>query len=203
MAKPEINNIKDLEELFYNSDNKEQKEKYESAIKTEILSPMLEDEAKKIFQPIGDAVKINPDRNSKTFDYEIKNKKILLEVTSIDIPVEDEKISTHNVDKKIKKAFRHIRDKQYTGNFICGGIIFYSFRQIFLRADTLKKLMDKKWIKKMMTINKIDYLIVHPIQSSVTGMSSLDICPSIVYIKKEHDEKFIKLSNYIKRNFID
>jgi len=203
MAKPKINDIKDLEELFYNLENKEQKEKYESAVKTEILSPMLEEEAKKIFQPIGNASKINENRNSKTFDYEIKNEKILLEVTSIDIPVEDEKINTHNVDEKIKKAFRHIRDKQHTGNFIHGGIIFYSFRQVFLRADTLKKLLDKKWVLKMMILNKIDYLIVHPIPSSVNGESSLEVCQSVIYLKRCDDKKFVKLPSYIKKIFID
>jgi len=127
--------MKELEEIFYGKtgDGKDvdwgRYRRYGSWVQGEALSPTFEAAAKQIFSPLGNAEKIHEIKGKKTFDFKIDQSKILLEITSLGVPLTA--LPTIFTDdllfRKIQEAVAHIteKDNPELPDYFKGGVIFY------------------------------------------------------------------------------
>ena len=156
--------IKDLVILNYGS-NEDGKNidvdgniNYHNEIWTEIISPQREVEIKRLFSIFGKVEKIKEKSNKKTSDFEIKNKKILIEVTSINATLKgpqntDGSVSLNlpltlkDVIDKINRCIYHTEEKEsYEG--------FYKIVIVFI--DSINYL---SWFRRLCDDHMLDDVI--------------------------------------------
>jgi len=115
-------NIKELGEIFYDENKKEERKRYLDSLKTKVLSPDLEKEVSRIFKDLN--FKKIEKSGLKTFDFKDINQKILAEITSIDFGIDSE-INEIKSKPKISKAIRHLGEKDSNNfpDFARGGIM--------------------------------------------------------------------------------
>ena len=83
--------IEDLETIFYGSNKNgknidlHRQRRYLDWSKSQIMSPAYEQHVKTMFSPLGKMVKIPENKKRPTFDYKIDNRRMLIEVTSLNI----------------------------------------------------------------------------------------------------------------------
>lgn len=178
--------MKDLEEIFYgkSGDGKdidwERFRKYRNWIQTEAYSPMFEAVAKQIFSPLGKVKKIREIKGKKTFDFRIDQSKILLEITSLSVPLTA--LPTNFDEKwllrKLQKAVDHITDKDTPAlpDFFKGGMIIYE--TIFNLMTRFHLKLDAQLLGVTQTLNNdIDFLAFIPQPASIDGHSSFEEFP--------------------------
>lgn len=103
--------IEELERVYYDPFPNKKKEQWTSSVQ-KYISGCNEKDAAEILAPFGKCDKIHqgPD---KTFDYEIKESKMLAEVTTINPSIDSIPASqcVPRLEKSIKKALRHADEK--------------------------------------------------------------------------------------------
>ncbi len=167
--------------------------RYENTLQVNITSPQQETEVKNLFSKIGTLTKI-AENDDKTYDYLIEDKKMLLEVTSINCisTPDSNKIDTYT---KVREAVKHITEKDASKypNHIKGGIIYYDTIFWFFghMADYLTpnlpkgfNIEDEEW----------DYLIFHPppisqVRKIVAYVKRPELCDLLlqVFEQKEYE----------------
>lgn len=194
----EPKDIEDLQDIFYNSQRKEDKKRYQDNFRTKIISPNLEKDSSKIFKSLN-LKKIKEKKRIKTFDFKDENAKVLAEVTTIDFG-DESNLSTMNVSTKIKTAVDHLGEKDSSefSDYSRGGLIVYSSSLAFLREDLVGKIVDESFIKNLMKQNNLQYILFRPQESSMGGKASISIFPTILYVKKEHRDRFTQLPDETK-----
>lgn len=186
--KPE--KIEDLEDIFYNPCRSEDRIRYLDSLKTDVISPDLEESAKRIFK-LKDLTKIDERRDIKTFDLCSKSKKILLEATSINYG--EESGSRVNIAEKICRAVKHIGEKNNLEflDYSRGGMIVYSSILAYFYDCLTYRILDKDFIIPIMNEQKLDYVLFRPEEASLMGEgTSLKKYPSVLYVKKGICKKF-------------
>ena len=158
------------------------------------LSPYCEADAKRIFECIGEIRKI-PRSGGKTFDFKIKSKNIVLEVTQISMritfnPSEDQ-------STKIQKAIKHIGEKESDMSAVRGGVIYYSSIIAFL-GNLLERLQDENFIIQEMKKNNLCFILFLPERVSNLNPAELMPSPKLFYVAKVHKTTFVCLDSGIQ-----
>ena len=182
--------IEDLEDIFYNLRRSKDRTRYLDSLKTDVISPDLEESTKRIFK-LKDLTKIDERMDIKTFDLCSKSKKILLEVTSINY--DQESGSRANIAEKIHRAVRHIGEKNNLEffDYSRGGMIVYSSILAYFYDCLTYRILDKDFIIPIMSEQKLDYVLFRPEEVSLMGESTtLEKYPSVLYVKKGIRKKF-------------
>ena len=189
-----LKDIKEVERIFYGKDTKDEKHQYESYLWQPFAS-FYEEEAKKSFTCIGKVTKI-PRSVSKTFDFEIKSKNIMFEVTQI-----HESLSGNpsvEQSSKILKAINHIGVKESESSIIRGGVIYYSTRLSFL-TNLSKEIQIKKFVTQEMIKYNLNFILFLPEQAVNLNPYETIPTPKLLYVTKEHKITFDCLDSKIQR----
>ena len=171
---PFPNNIDKLEKTFYGpkKDGRDVDTKklgrYLDAVRTEIVSPELEELVVKIFAPIGDLKKIEEDRVGKKFDYVESSERLLVEVTSINVDEATGKLPD-DITSKLQVAIGHVAEKDTSGyaGYRVIGVIFYP-----IQLNIHKALVNDASRVRAMIPGSIDLVIFVLQPSSIVGASS-------------------------------
>ena len=183
--------IDDLEKIFYgpNKNGKNvdlyRQRRYLDLLRTQVMSPAFEGDAKAMFAPLGKMEKIPENQERPTLDYKIDDRRLLLEVTSLNI---DEAYPTRLTGgetlKKLKGAIDHILTKDASAfpGYRKGGVIIYTL--VFNFFSKLDKLLDDKLPEiSGMLDNDLDFLVFLHEPASISNKSSWELCPPVFYIK--------------------
>jgi len=183
----------DLEEIFYgpNKDgrnvNLNRQKRYLDYLRTQVLSPRAEEDAKKIFAPLGKIEKIPETKKQTSFDYKIDDRRLLLEITSLNV---DETYPTNltrmDVLKKLKDAIDHIlaKDASPFPGYRKGGAIVYTL--IFNFFSKFHELLDDKLPETSeMFKNDLDFLVFLPDSASINNKNSREVFPTVFYVRNE------------------
>jgi hypothetical protein len=189
----------DLERIFYGS-NKDGKEvdlhrqrRYLDYLRTQVLSPGFEDDAKRMFAPLGKVEKIPETQKHTNFDYKIDDMKLLLEVTALNI---DEtfprNLTGKDISRKLKGAIDPIVTKDASPflNYRKGGVIVYTI--VFNFFSKFSKILDDKLSETSGLFKEdLDFLVFFPQPASINNRSSWDVFPTVFYVKdKSLAERF-------------
>lgn len=191
-----IKTVEDLEKIYYghNKDGKNvaanEIKEYEDYKRTEIISKLREKEIQKHFTPIGDVKRISRCQN-KTNDFRIENKKILIEVTSINTVVIGDQDEFGNIPinlpsnenefiERINRCIEHAEKKEDDIGYYKIAVIYYDIAILGLRKALVKKLFDPEFIRKTrFSYNSVDTLIFLPPKAS-----GIDIPKTICFVKE-------------------
>jgi len=186
--------MEDLEKIFYgpkkdgrNVDRYRQR-RYLDLLRTQVMSPAFEGEVKAMFASLGKIEKIPENQKRTNFDYKIDDRRLLLEVTSLNI---DEAYPTNltreETLKKLKVAIDHIltKDASPFPGYRKGGVIIYTL--IFNFFSKFDKLLDDKLPEiSGMLDNNLDFLVFFLQPASIIvapAHSSWKPSPPVLYIK--------------------
>lgn len=185
--------IEDLTKIYYEGDPKNEKQKYESYLQS-ALSPYCEKDIKNVFACIGEITKI-PRDTTKTFDFEIKSKNIMIEVTQIFHPVTFNPVVDPN--NKIRKTIAHIGEKESNESAIRGGAVYYSTITSFL-ANLPVKLEDEEFITCEMAKYNLSFILFLPEPANNANPFEEIQNPKLLYVVKVHSAVFDCLDSSIK-----
>ncbi|OPY33118.1 MAG: hypothetical protein A4E32_00792 [Methanomassiliicoccales archaeon PtaU1.Bin124] len=117
----EPESMKELEDLFYNPDRYEDRKKYENGFAKQVMTESFERKIIDLYK--GNIEKIKEVPNIKTPDFISKNRKIIVEATSISMPSQQsEQLEKDDIDRwrkgtkridKINEAINHAIEKNY------------------------------------------------------------------------------------------
>lgn len=209
--------IEDLERIYYglNKEGKNvdlhRKRGYEDWLRAQVMSPSFEDYVKEMFAPLGNVEKVPENKKRPTFDFKIDDRRLLLEVTSLNI---DEtylrNLSRADILRKLSVVVEHIltKDASQFPLYRKGGVIFYAltfnlYSKHFWSNKILKfhNLLDDK-LPQMSRIldNDLDFLVFFHEPASINDKSSWDLYPPVFYVKDgllgEEFEKAFQGKNY-------
>jgi len=184
-------NMSDLEEIFYgqkkdgrNVDLYRQK-RYLDWLRTKVLSSTFEIHAKGVFAPLGKIEKIPENQKRTSFDYKIDDRRLLLEVTTLNI---DEayptRLTKQDTLKKLGAAIEHIvvKDDSPFPGYRKGGAIIYT--AVFNLFSKFNKLLDDKLPKTSgMLNNDLDFLAFFHEPASINNKSSWEHYTPVFYVK--------------------
>ena len=188
--------MEDLETIFYgpNKDGRNVdlylQKRYLDWLRSQVLSQAFEDSVKKMFSPLGETEKIPESQKRPNFDYKIDDRKLLIEVTSLNIDetspgdLTRRHLTRDEVLKKLKTAIDHVMDKDGSPfpGYRKGGAIVYTLP--FNLFSELNKLLDEE-LPEMneMFGNDLDFLIFFPQPASIENRSSWEVFPPVFYVK--------------------
>ena len=177
--------IEKLTDIYYNENNKNQLHQYESYLQNS-LSPYCEDDAKRIFSCVGKIEKI-PRSEQKTFDFEIKNKNVVFEITQIVMLTP----SNPSVDQSsnIQKAIEHLGEKSSNADVIRGGMIYFSSIKAYL-TNLYDQLQKKDFIISEMKKYNLSFILFMADQVTNTNPITDMSYPSLFYMNKKHKTIF-------------
>ncbi|MFH0862246.1 MAG: hypothetical protein V1875_04370 [Candidatus Altiarchaeota archaeon] len=197
-------NIEDLMRVYYGPAmggekvSSDEINRYGDFIRTRVISPHLERLVGKLLAPFGELVRVKENRQNKVPDFEIKDKRIQVEITSINTSVKKNVCGSRlplNLPKneadtipKVNRCIDHISLKkgEKDSNHQLWGIIFYD-----CILATLKKfyvlISEKNTITKTKFKNSnLDALFFICRPSSISGVSSEELYPPMIYVKNKH-----------------
>ncbi len=185
------NNIEALEEIYYGKNmngkdlNSERRKKYEDYIRSKFISPGREQEIMELFSPIGELEKIKRKEGEATADFKCENEKLIIEVTSLDIP-SDQDIKIDLI-AKMNRAIGHIEEKDTSEfqDYSKGGIIFYSVEFNFF--SKIGEIVNSTNIlgETIFPASTLDFLCFIPDLASINDRSSRELFPPVIYVKKK------------------
>ncbi|MFH0860071.1 MAG: hypothetical protein V1921_02625 [Candidatus Altiarchaeota archaeon] len=170
---------------------------YQDFIRTNVVTPQLERYVKKVLSPLGDLTRIQENKSNKVPDYEIKDKGVDVEITSINTSLKRNVHSSSlplNLPKnekealsKINRCIKHINSKRRgkDSDNQLWGVIFYD-----CIIATLKRfysfISNKDIVSKTLFRNSdIDTLLFVCRPSSIDGVSSEELYPPMIYVKNK------------------
>ena len=171
----------------------EARQKYNSWLRAG-LAPDCENDAKNAFACVGKVRKI-PRSMDKTFDFEIKSKNIMFEVTQIHPPSFNILSDPNN---RILRAIRHIGEKESNTSVVRGGVIYYSTITAFLE-DLPTSFQNTQFITSEMTKYNLSFIVFLPEKAVVPPGSENMPYPSLLYVSKEHKATLGCLDSDIQR----
>lgn len=183
-------NMDDLEKIHYgpNKDGRNvdlfRLRRYNDNLRAQVLSPWRERDVEKIFASLGKIEKIPENTKRPTFDYKIDARRLLLEVTSLDVSPRSKNLTKMDVLKKLEGAIDHIlaKDTSPFPNYRKGGVIVYTLE--FRLYSGFDKILDDK-LREVSGIlkNDLDFLVFIPESASVNNKSSREVYPVVFYVK--------------------
>ena len=188
--------IKELERIYYEKDAENERRQHESR-QRQILSSYYEKDAKNTFVCVGDVTKI-PRNVNKTFDFEIKSKNIMFEVTQIAPPLPSSINPSIDQSDKIRKAIEHVGEKESNASVVRGGAIYYSTVISFI-TNLSEQLQNEKFIICEMTKYNLDFILFLPKPAVNLNPYEKIPCPKLFYISKEYKTVFECIDSSIQR----
>ena len=161
-----VQKIEDLLKIYYgpNIDGRNvsasERRGYEDHMRTNVISPMREDEVKQFFSPLGIVEKISRTNQKKTSDFKIETEKLIVEVKSINTTVAGEQDEHGNIPinlsanenefvKKINRQIERAGKKEDTLGYYKIGVICYDVVISALPNNShIKKIFDPDFIRK-------------------------------------------------------
>jgi hypothetical protein len=182
-------NIDELEQTYYGPEKNglnidaEKLRRYEERMQAEIIAPSYEEKVKGIFSKLGKINKIPENSNGKTFDFEMPDEKILVEVTSLNSFTSPGKITVDPIEKT-ERAVSHIVEKNASDfpDYLKGGVIFYDIILDFA-TNFSKRIQQELPSSVVPRVKELDYLVFAPQNASINGKSSTLLYPIVVYLK--------------------
>lgn len=181
----------DLEKIFYgpNKDGRKvnlfRQRRYLDNLRTQVMSPRIEGEVKKMFATLGKIEKIPETQEHTNFDYKIDARSLLLEVTSLNIDeTSSRNLTRMDVLKKLEVAIAHIlaKDASPFPSYRKGGVIVYTLLfNFFSKFDNL--LDDKLPEISGMLKNDLDFLVFFHESASINNKDSREVYPIVFYVK--------------------
>lgn len=178
--------MQDLEDVFFDPARQKDKEKWESYAQN-TLSDFREKDIPRIFGVFGNCKKIPESREKKTFDYEIHESRLLLEVTTIDLPSGTTQI---NMDEerliaKIKRAVKHIEEKDYSEypHHTRGGVIYYN--SILGPLTNIWDVLEKDSVRNIIKSSGVDYVVFITAEASTSSNYPIEVNTPLTYVKKD------------------
>jgi len=172
--------IDDLETIFY-GDSKDgrkvnlfRQRRYLNNLRTQLMSPRNEDDFKKRFATLGKIEKILETQDHTTFDYKIVARRLLFEVTSLNIEeTSPSNLAKNDVLRKLEVAIDHIlaKDASPFPSYRKGGVIIFTL--IFNFFSKFDKMLDDKLpeISGMLN-NNLDFLVFFHESASINNKDS-------------------------------
>jgi len=154
---------------------------YEHGLITNLLNPCREEIVKEKFQQLGEIKKIKHTNKHKIFDFIMKERKILIEVTSTNLIFP---YKNNNPKQRIIRALKHILSKEKYDKFRVIGIIFIDL----VHAELMK--LFKYVPSNILKIYEIDCLVL------VCEKSYKDLLNTKIYFNSnftEQEKKEIKV----------
>jgi len=184
-------NMGELEEFFYgpkkdgrNVDLYRQK-RYLDWLRTLVLSCAFEDQAKAMFCPLGEMEKIQENQKQPSFDFKIDDRRLLLEVTTLNI---DEtyptRLTRQETLMKLRAAIEHVlaKDASPFPSYRKGGVIIYT--AVFNLFSKFNRLLDDRLPKTSgMLDNNLDFLAFLHEPASINNESSWKHYTPVFYVK--------------------
>jgi len=156
-----IQKIEDLEDLYYQG-GPEKINQYEDKLRSEVISPQREKYIKSFFEPLGKVEPIPASGDEKRSDLVIKDKQLLIEITSINTThgaALAQGVCMLNLPKnesefieRVNRCIRHAEEKEDKA--------FQGYSKILvIIIDTTAQIGPiKKWVKNSELIKQTDFL---------------------------------------------
>ena len=128
-----------------------------------------------------------PRSEQKTFDFEIKNKNVVFEITQIVMLTP----SNPSVDQSsnIQKAIEHLGEKSSNADVIRGGTIYFSSIKAYL-TNLYDQLQKKDFIISEMKKYNLSFILFMADQVTNTNPITDMSYPSLFYMNKKHKTIF-------------
>jgi len=202
------NTIEDLYEIFYgpNKDGKNvdsfRLRRYLDTLRGRFLSPAYEHHVKEMFAPLGRIEKIPENQDHTNFDSKIDSRKLLIEVTSLNITeTAPTTLTREDTLRKLKSAIDHILEKDDSPfpSYRKGGVIIYTL--IFNFFSGFNKLLNDELPEiSGMFNNDLDFLVFFHEPASINNKSSFETYPPVFYVRNtllvEEFREALKGRNY-------
>ena len=185
--------VKELEDLFYNLKRNEDRRKYIDLMLSDVLSPAREEKIRQIFSVFGDVEKLGRGEQ-KTYDFVIKSKRILIEVTSINLVSQDgstlELPTMQKFILKLNRAIQHGDEKvppHGCEDYFKIVAIFYDSMYMAVGRKYVDLLFDQNFVKNKTNIclSKMDAVIFVPEDAYIMSPSGEISYPHIAYVKSQ------------------
>jgi hypothetical protein len=128
--------VNNLEEIHYDPSRAWDLRRYDNQLRSEVISPDIEDGVKQIFAPLCKLERIKEKRGHRTFDFKSDEARLLVEVTSLHVDesllglneLRGKALTKQDVLRKLSEAIGHVLDKDSSSfpSYRKGGAICYS-----------------------------------------------------------------------------
>ena len=194
--------IEDLHKVYYgpNMDGKNVSKngiiQYEDDLRTKLITKWREEGVKQIFSYLGKVETVPKSNHKKTSDFKIEDKKLIIEVTSINTTPAGEQdengciplnlpLNEDAFIEKINKGIEHAEEKEDTLGYSKIAVIYNDPVMLGLRPDLMEKLVNPEFIRKTGFLSSsLDGLMFLPPKLTILeGDSDIKIPGPVCYVK--------------------
>ena len=155
--------MEDLADIWYNPCREKERTQWASHVQ-DMVARDSEKDTKQLFSGFGECVPIKKGRG-KTFDFKIDGSKILVEVTTINLPEgKNPSNDVPSLERAIAKAVKHVTEKDYSDfpGYARGGVAYCT---VMCELTDMWEVLESGGAK-IVSEHGLDYMVFIPAEPS-------------------------------------